>query len=179
MQGRFWLKFSSISEVIADKGSWARNVLASLLSVDQKRAVSSIARFSIELVDGLAFVQAERDRKNERASEEAPPVMPAELVTIRTAKFISEVLDTYRDHVSRWRTAIEIEQIEKDHEQVVAEYNAIDSVVKTKIDQHDHTTSFNSAWDDLKCRLKLCAPSRGTWQQRSRTRPLLSLTSQF
>jgi hypothetical protein len=27
-------------------------------------------------------------------------------------------------------------------------------VVKTKIDQHDHTTSFNSAWDDLKGRFE-------------------------
>jgi D-alanyl-D-alanine dipeptidase len=88
------------------------------------------------------------------ASEEAPPVMPAELVTMRTAKFISDVLDTYRDHVSRWWTATEIEQIEKDHKKLVAEYNAIDSVDKTTIAQHDHTTSFNSAWDDLKGRFE-------------------------
>jgi hypothetical protein len=88
------------------------------------------------------------------ASAEAPPVMPAELVTMRTAKFISDVLDTYRDHVSRWWPAIEIGQIEKDHKKLVAEYNAIESVVKTKIDQHDHTTSFNSAWDDLKRRFE-------------------------
>jgi hypothetical protein len=56
LQGRFWLKFSSITEVIADQGSWARNLLASLPGVDSKRALSSIARFSIELVDGLASV---------------------------------------------------------------------------------------------------------------------------
>jgi hypothetical protein len=45
LQGRFWLKFSSNSEVIADQGSWARNLLASLPGVDQKRPLSSIARF--------------------------------------------------------------------------------------------------------------------------------------
>jgi sensor domain CHASE-containing protein len=42
----------------------------------------------------------------------------------------------------------------KDHKNLVAEYNAIDSVVKTKIDQNDHTTSFNSTWDDLKGRFE-------------------------
>jgi hypothetical protein len=150
LQGRFWLKFSSISEVIADEGSWARNLMASLPGVDQKRALSSIARFSIKLVDGLASVHAERDKNNEMASEEAPPVMPPELVTMRTAKFISDILDTYRDHVSRWWTAIEIKQIEKDHKKLGAECNGIVSVVKTKNDQHDHIMSFNSAWDDLK-----------------------------
>jgi hypothetical protein len=36
----------------------------------------------------------------------------------------------------------------------VAEYNAIDAVVKTKIDQYDHTTSTNSALDDLKGRFE-------------------------
>jgi hypothetical protein len=60
-------------------------------------------------------VQAEGDKNNELASEEAPPVMPAELVTMRTAKFISDVLYTYRDLFSRWWTAIEILQLEKDH----------------------------------------------------------------
>jgi hypothetical protein len=121
LQGRVGLKFSSISGVIADQGSCARNILASLPGVDQKRALSSIARFSIELVDGLASVQTEGDKNNEMASEEAPPVMPAELVTMRTAKFISDVLDTYSDLVSRWWTAIEIKQIEKDHKKSVAE----------------------------------------------------------
>jgi hypothetical protein len=120
-------------------GSKSSGVIAGCRS---KRALSSIARFSIELVDRLASMQTERDKNNEMASEEAPPVMPAELVTMGTAKFISDVLDTYRDHVSRWWPAIEIEQIEKDHKKLVAEYNAIDSVVKTKIDQNDHRRRF-------------------------------------
>jgi hypothetical protein len=33
---------------------------------------------------------------------------------------------------------------------LVTAYNTVDSVIKRKIGQHDHTILFNTAWDDLK-----------------------------
>jgi hypothetical protein len=44
-------------------------------------------------MNGLAAVQAERDSNNSAAAEQAPPVMPAELVLFRPGKFISEIFD--------------------------------------------------------------------------------------
>jgi hypothetical protein len=51
LQGRFGLKFSSISEVIADQGSWARNILASLPLIGVK--VGRVANLGTFLILGF------------------------------------------------------------------------------------------------------------------------------
>jgi hypothetical protein len=35
-----------------------------------------------------------------RLESDAPPVLPAQLIAIRRGKFVSEVLELYRDHIS-------------------------------------------------------------------------------
>jgi hypothetical protein len=64
-------------------------------------ALEEIGIFAISiLADGLQ-IQAERDSNNNAREFEAPPVMPAELVKIRTGIFIKEVVDQYRVHLGK------------------------------------------------------------------------------
>jgi hypothetical protein len=64
-------------------------------------------------------VQAERDSRNDAADDEAPPVMPAQLVTLWTGQFISTVLDRYREQIGKFSAQEDIEQIEFDHKQLL------------------------------------------------------------
>ncbi|KAI9913921.1 hypothetical protein PsorP6_005769 [Peronosclerospora sorghi] len=57
---------------------------------------------------------AERDERN-NAGSIAPPVLPAQLVKLRTGTFISDVLDKYRDHIGLYWSAEDVEQVEADH----------------------------------------------------------------
>jgi hypothetical protein len=105
-------------------------------------------------MNGLAAVQAERDSNNSPSQDTAPPVMPAELVRIRPGKFISEVLDPYRDQISQFWSADDIDLIEKDHRDMIGVYNMSNSWLKLAISKHNHSVSFNDAWDDLKGQYK-------------------------
>ncbi len=47
-----------------------------------------------------------------------------------------------------------MEQIEAEHRELLKLYNA-DTILRNIVDKHDHTTTFNDAWD--------CAPGRFEW----------------
>ena len=89
--------------------------MVSLPIEEQQNVKLDIAKFAIRLLNGLARVQAERDSQNGMARLEAPPVMPSELVRMRTGKFISEILDVYRLRVCKFWSIDDVEHIEKDH----------------------------------------------------------------
>ena len=108
----------------------------------------------MRLLNGLAAVQAERNSENGAAEECSPPVMPLELVKMRTGKFIEDVLDSYREHISMFWSEEKIEQLEREHQCLLSQYQSRDSWVQKAIAHHNHTTMFNDAWDDLKGQFK-------------------------
>ena len=122
------------------QGSWHRDLMASLPIEEQQTMKLDVAKFAVRLLNGLAVVQAERDSQNGTAREQAPPVMPAELVKFRTGKFISDILDVYRPRVCKFLSTDDVEAIEKDHKKLVMAYNSYKSAVKTAIDKHSHST---------------------------------------
>ncbi|KAI2501307.1 hypothetical protein MHU86_13170 [Fragilaria crotonensis] len=152
--GEWWITFDAIKGHINDQGSWARDAFAALSAEDKDATIRNSATFSIDLVDGLNQVCAERDSNNEARAEGSPPVFPIQLATIRPRDFISTVLDPHRDHLKKfWSPADEIENVERDHHSLYKDYNnGIDTRVKNVIDQHDHKTMFNDAWDSIKGR---------------------------
>ena len=82
---------------------------------------------------------------------EAPPVMPVELVKMRTGAFINDVLDPFRQHLKKFWLAEQIDQVECDHKDMLLAY-AREPSIKEILDAHDHKTFFNDAWDSVKTR---------------------------
>ncbi|CAK9213461.1 unnamed protein product [Sphagnum troendelagicum] len=111
--------------------------------------LQTIARFAIGLSDGIAKVEAERDPTNNAAINLALPVMPMDLVKMRSSTFISEVIEPRKAQLQATASIDDqINAIENYHRELLTAYrreNGISSIV----DQHDHTTSFNEAWDSL------------------------------
>lgn len=114
------------------QGSWPRDLMASLPIEEQQTVKLDVAKFAVRLLNGLAVVQAERDSQNGTAREQAPPVMPAELVKFRTGKFISDILDVYRPRVCKFSSTDDVEAIEKDHKKLVMAYNSYKSALRTQ-----------------------------------------------
>ena len=77
--------------------------------------------------------------------------MPAELVKMRTGAFISDVLDPFRQHLEKFWSAEQIDQVECDHKDMLLAYARKPSI-KEILDAHDHKTFFNDAWDSVKTR---------------------------
>ena len=146
--GEWWITFESIKGHIHDQGSWARDTFDAFSAEDQDATLRDIAVFSINLVDGLSQVRAERD--SDARAEDSPPVFPHELAVIRPRDFISGVLDPRREHLARFWTAEEIDEVERDHKALFMAYsNNCDSSLKSTMDEHDHKTMFNEAWESM------------------------------
>ena len=144
---RWWLRLSDVRDHIEDQGSWVRDQMSLLSDQVQKEVLLSVTKFVISLVDGFSEVQAERDSSNNAAISEEPPVMPQQLVPLRTGRFISLVLDPHRPQLAKasWSEE-EIESIEEDHRSLIKAI-ASEPSLKASIDAHTHQTMFNDAWD--------------------------------
>ncbi|CAK9273984.1 unnamed protein product [Sphagnum jensenii] len=94
-------------------------------------------------------VKAERDGNNMHLESDAPPMLPTQLIAIRHGKFMSEVLEPYRDHISAFWSLEDVDQTEADHRDLLNLYTS-DQILRVVIDRHTIETSFDDAWD--------CAP---------------------
>ncbi|KAF0774240.1 hypothetical protein AaE_002060 [Aphanomyces astaci] len=95
---------------------------------------------------GSMGVRAERDDSNLPREQDAPPVLPGQLVGLRPAHFIRDVLDLHRERILRFWSDVDIDEVEENHRQLVAAYNN-DPVLRRIIDEHDNSTTFDDAWD--------------------------------
>ncbi len=74
-----------------------------------------------------------------------PPVLPSVLVKLRHGVFVRKVLDPYREHLAKFWSPQNIDQIEANHCALLKAYNT-DIVLCATIDSHDVITTFNDAW---------------------------------
>jgi hypothetical protein len=141
-----WIDVAGIENHIRDQGLAAGKFFDALNATDQNAVIKEITSYAIMLVTGLTGVKAERDENNQPLDHDAPPIMPQQLVTLRPAKFIQEVLDKYRDRLQKFWTSNEFEEIEADHRDLVKMYRD-DENMRNVIDKHDVNTLFNDTWD--------------------------------
>jgi hypothetical protein len=88
--GKLWIAFDAIKGHINDQGSWARDACAALPPEDKDATIRNIATFSINLVDGLNQVRAEREFNNEARLQDSPPVFPIQMANILSTDFFSK-----------------------------------------------------------------------------------------
>jgi hypothetical protein len=74
---------------ICDQGSFAIACYNDLDADDKNDIIHTVTTYAISLVTDLMGVKAERDDNNMRLENDAPPVLSAQLITIRHDKFVS------------------------------------------------------------------------------------------
>ncbi|KAI9906723.1 hypothetical protein PsorP6_003832 [Peronosclerospora sorghi] len=122
----------SVREHIYDQGSWARDLSNSISAEDESHVLHEVGQDTLQLICGCI----------------APPVLPAQLVKLRTGTFISDVLDKYRAHIGLYWSAEDVDQVEADHRGLVKAYNQEPST-KALIDEHTLKTNFNDTWASI------------------------------
>jgi hypothetical protein len=142
------IEFGDMAGHIADQGSRAEEHFGLLGNPGKTAVMEEIASFAVRLITGVQSVQAERNHMNQASGVEAPPVMPYELVRMRSSTFNTTVLGPRRDHVAKFTSEEEVYGIEVDHRELTKAYKS-EYGVRAIIDKQDHTTSFNDAWDSI------------------------------
>jgi hypothetical protein len=141
----------AIVEHIHDQGSFAIACYNDLDADDKKDIIRIVAMYAISLVIGLMGVKAERDGNNMRLESDTLPVLPAQLIAIHHNKFVSEVLEPYRDHILAFWSLEDVDQTKANHRDLLNLY-ASDQILRVAIDRHTIEMLFDDAWD--------CAPGR-------------------
>lgn len=87
---------------VKDKGSFPKLCYERLDAPTQKEVMSQLAHYAMFIVIGLGNICAERDENNEPLEQDASPVMLNQIVMLRDGNFIEQVLDSYRNHLSKF-----------------------------------------------------------------------------
>jgi hypothetical protein len=150
--GSFRIARASLLLHIEDQGSAASEYLERINEDEKNAVLMEIARYVIEMISGIDAVKAERDNNNLPHVQDAPPVLPGQLVKLRHSAFIRDVLKPYREQINKFWSVESVDEIEADHRLLLKLY-AEDERLCLAIDRQDVTTLFNDAWDVLKGRV--------------------------
>jgi hypothetical protein len=84
---------TSVSNLIADLGTFATNTRKSLLDSEQQEVKNSIGYMFIESVENIPSIRAERNVDNSPNSNKSPPDLPHELATIPPRRLNEQLLE--------------------------------------------------------------------------------------
>ncbi len=143
------VKIENVLRRLRSQRSWARDMFLVLDAANQTSILKEIAHFELRLLQGISAIQAKRDSNNEAALDLALLVMPFQLVEMAPCDFIDSVLDPYRSQLAKFWPDENIDLIEQHQQEFFNAYKR-EPGSKLLIDKHDHTTFFNTGWDDLK-----------------------------
>jgi hypothetical protein len=141
MRRDWFIAKDSVLMHIQDQGSRVWDMYNTIFDTEKGIALDEIGIFAISILADGFQIQAERDSNNN--TRESPPVMPAELVRIRTGIFIKEVVDQYRVHLGKHWCQDRIDKVESDYQDLRVAY-AREPNVKAAFDKHDEVF-FNEA----------------------------------
>jgi hypothetical protein len=144
---RFSISYESVVEVIYDQGLFIREMYGKLDDTEQTRIIQALGHLILSLVDGIIAIQAERNSENGPA-DDIPPVLPHELVKLRTGAFGVNVLARHLPQLRETWTEDKIAQIERDHRELREEYQQ-DYLLQSAFEKCDHKTTFKAGWANI------------------------------
>jgi len=142
--GRFSITHDSVIDFIYDQGLFIREVYDNLNDVEQEQIIHMVGDLILSIVDGVIAIQAERDSEN-RPTDEVPPVLPHELVKLRTGDFGINVLTQHLPQLRLMWTKERIAQIERDHRELRELYHR-DHTLRSNLEECDHNMTFKAGW---------------------------------
>jgi hypothetical protein len=142
--GRFSISHESVIEVIYDQGLFIRETYDSLNDIEQNRIICAVGNLILSIVDGIIAIQAERDSVN-HPTDDMPPMLPHELVKLRTGEFGINILARHLPQLRLAWTEDQIAQIERDHRELREIYQR-DHLLQSRLKECDHNTTFKAGW---------------------------------
>ena len=117
------------------------------IQLERSAAITrSVANLFAGLYTGVMEVVATRDSNNRSSMDALPPVLPHNLVTIRTNE-LCEIIRPHRARLEKagW-TAAQIDQIEEDHRELRRAVSSESQFKASLLECSDSRTSFMEGW---------------------------------
>ncbi len=131
--GSMCILVDAIVEHIRDQGLFAIACYNDLDANDKNDIIRIVETYAISLVIDLMGVKAECDGNNMRLESDVLRMLPAQLITIRHDKFMSEVLELYRNDILAFWSLEDVDQTEVDHRNLLNLY-ASHQILRVTID---------------------------------------------
>uniref|UniRef100_M4BQY8 Uncharacterized protein n=1 Tax=Hyaloperonospora arabidopsidis (strain Emoy2) TaxID=559515 RepID=M4BQY8_HYAAE len=147
---------ASTEHHIRDQRYAAGENLDRLGAEDQKAFTKEITTYAATLVTDLMSVKAERGLNNLTLENDAPHIVPQQLVNLHPSTFIQDVLNTYRARLNKFWMPEQVEELEADHRDLI-KTNGGDVAVRDAIDNHEAHKLFNEECDCYPLFKRLCA----------------------
>lgn len=144
MRGRFSINHEKIVDVIYDQGLFFRDIYDSLDEIEQIRIIDAVENFILSIVAGIVAIQIEGDSENHLA-DDIPPILPHELVKLRTGEFAINFLARHLPQLRMTWTEDRIAQIERDHRELPLIHQR-DHLLQSRLEECDHNTTFKAGW---------------------------------
>jgi hypothetical protein len=142
--GRWAVSYQNIINYIFDRGIFIQDIY-NTLSIELQAQVSTIvSKLVIEIVDGIANIQAERNSDNLPSSDNLPPVLPHKLVKLPTRQFTSIVVE-HLDRLKQFWGEEAVDTLERQHQYLLIEYQR-DTTLQSALDNCNGHTSFETGW---------------------------------
>lgn len=155
VQNGRWIKTVVLVDLIEDQGSQPQALLLNLQQSNQaaqntdeptvEYVLLEFATFILNIIAAIEATQAERNSQNGAAVEEAPRVMPIDLVQLRPKDFVQKVLAPRRNQLLATSTVSTVRAIEAQQRVLYEDYKK-GGQTKKAIERHTKATSFNQAW---------------------------------
>ena len=142
--GRFSISHESVVELIYDQGLFIQETYDNLDDLEQNTIICAVGRLVLSIVDGIIAIQAKRDSTN-HPTDDIPPVLPHELVKLRTGEFGINILARHLPQLRLTWTEDQIAQIERDHREL-REAHQQDQLLQSRLKECDHNTTFKAGW---------------------------------
>ena len=111
---------------------------------DERRREARRRTRGLSLRDEPGARPAERDANNVPCAQDAPPVLPAQLVKLSPRMFVKDILAPHREQLAKKWTEEWIDDVKSDHRLLRIPYGE-DEELRAVIDKHDVNTFFDEA----------------------------------
>lgn len=143
--GRWLIPHARVMEFLNDQGMYIRHTLDALDDEWHEKVITETGKFLVTVVEQILEIKAERDEKN-RPADDLPPVLPHELIKLRTAVFGDTIVDRHLEQLRQSWSEERIAKIEEQHQQLCIAYQREDAL-KSALDKcRTNPVSFEAGW---------------------------------
>ena len=127
--------------MVKDCGLWYQSIFEDMHSSIQKVIWRDVSKFVLSIVIGIESIEQQNDASS---GYELPPVLPYELVALRSHEFNEIVVQQSRRYLSIYNEK-DLEMLQEEHRNLLTAYRS-EEVLKKSIVDSKNSMSFSDGW---------------------------------
>jgi hypothetical protein len=140
----------SVEEVIRDCGIYFTEIYDALSEEEKVRTWKDVGTYVLAVIAGVGEIRACEEAT---AVQAVPPILPHQLVLLRSYEFNDLLLEQKERYISS-RGPLKFDLLQNEHRDLLRAYRT-DEVLRETLLRHDEDVSFEEGWKAMQGRLPL------------------------